>query len=292
MISPALPFVAAIASLTLMYILGARMFAGARFGVATAVIFALTPLVWEQTRAGSVSLYPLPFVAGWLLAAAYLEDKSVVPWSAVAGIVLGVGADASHAAMVMMPLYLLLTIGVFAHARTVPSRQLGLLLAAFVVAVSPFAVSLLRHPEDFRNTVNAYHLYDANRFNVRQGVREMASWVGLTARSEVYYDYFNPAFLFLTGRVLLLPLVVLIPAGLCQILLSETTPLARLSLAGFLVAPFAASLTAEPPTPGRILFITPFAALVSVYGIQRLMSWRTWASSYAEWWRMVHLRRP
>lgn len=292
MIPPALPFVTAIASLALMYLLGARMFGGARFGVATAGIFALTPLIWEQAWAGSVSLYPLPFVAGWLLAVAHLQDTSALTWSTVAGIVLGVGAYTSHAAMVMMPLYLLLTLAVFAHARTVPSRQIGLLLAAFVVAVGPFAVSLLRHPEDFRNTVNAYHLYDANRFNVRQGVREMASWVGLTARSEVYYDYFDPAFLFLTGRVLLLPLVVLIPAGLCQILMSETTPIARLSLAGFLVAPFAASLTAERPIPGRILLITPFAALLSVYGIQRLMSWRTWASSYAEWWRMVRLRRP
>jgi hypothetical protein len=281
-----------ITSLALMYALGARMFASARFGTLAAVLFALTPLLWQQSQNASASFYALPFVVGWLWAITHLQDTSVMPWSAVAGFALGVGAYTSHAALVMMPLYLLLTLGVFAHARTVPPRQLGLLLAAFVVAVSPFAVSLLRHPDEFRDTVNAYHLYDANRFNVRQGVREMASWVGLTARSEVYYDYFNPAFLFLTGRVLLLPLVVLIPAGLCQILSSETTPLARLSLAGFLMAPFAAALTAERPTPGRILFITPFAALVSVYGVQRLMSWRTWTSSYAEWWRMARLRRP
>jgi hypothetical protein len=102
-------------------------------------------------------------------------------------------------------------------------------------------------------------------------LREMVSWVGLTARSEVYYDYFNPTFLFLTGRVLLFPLVVLLPIGLYRILIRESTPLARLSLAGFLAAPFAASLTAEPPTPGRILFITAFAAIVSAYGVQHLL---------------------
>jgi len=161
-----------------------------------------------------------------------------------------------------------------ALAAVTTRARLGLLVAAFCLTVAPFAVSLLLHPERFRNTVNAYHLYDANRFNVRQGVHEMASWVGLTARSEVYYDYFNPAFLFLTGRVLLLPLAVLLPAGLFQIVSDETTPLARLSMAGFLAAPFAASLTAEAPTPGRILFITPFAAIVSAYGLKRLLSWR------------------
>jgi hypothetical protein len=173
----------------------------------------------------------------------------------------------------MMPLYLLLTIAVFAYARAVPLRTLGMVLASFSVAVAPLAVSLARQPERFRNIVNAYHLYDANRFTLRQGIREMTSWVGLTARSEVYYDYFNPAFLFLTGRVLLLPLVVLVPVGLYQIVADETTPMARLSLAGFLAAPFAAALTAQPPTPARMLFVTPFAAIVSAYGLKRLLAW-------------------
>ena len=69
-------------------------------------------------------------------------------------------------------------------------------------------MSLVLHPEDFRSTVNALHLYDANRLNPLQGVRDMASWIGLTARSDVYYDYFNPAFLFITGHVLLWPLAI------------------------------------------------------------------------------------
>jgi len=273
-----LSFAALAASIGLMYLVGARMFASARFGVVTVALFALTPLLWRQSQHAPASLDPLPFVVGWLLAVAHFQPAQATRWPVVAGGLLGVGVYTSHAAAVMMPLYLLLTIAVVAHARAASLRQLVLLVAAFSVAVSPLAVSLVRHPEGFRNTINAYHLYDANRFNVRQGIHEMASWVGLTARSEVYYDYFNPAFLFLTGRVLLLPLVVLLPAGLFQIVSDETTPLARLSMAGFLAAPFAASLTAEAPTPGRILFITPFAAIVSAYGMKRLLSWLGWTS--------------
>ena len=269
-----LPLVALAASIGLIYLLGTRMFASARFGIVTVALFALTPLLWRQSQNAPASLAPLPFVVGWLLAVAHFQHARPTWWPVVAGGFLGAGVYTSHAATVMMPLYLLLTIAVLAHARAISLRQIGLLVGAFVVAVSPLALSLVRHPEEFRNTVNAYRLYDANRFNVRQGVREMASWVGLTARSEVYYDYFNPAFLFLTGRVLLVPLVVLVPAGLYQILSDETTPPARLTIAGFVAAPFAASLTAEAPTPGRILFITPFAAIVSAYGVKRLLSWR------------------
>jgi len=264
---------AALATSTVfMYLLGARLFASARFAVLTAALFALTPLLWRQSQGAPASLYPLPFVAGWLFAVAHFRSAHAAWWPVIAGALLGGGVYTSNAAAIMMPLYAILTIAVVAHARAVPLRELALFVAAFSMAAAPLAVSFISHPEAFRNTVNAYHLYDANRFNVLQGMREMSSWVGLTARTEVYYDYFNPAFLFLTGRVLLFPLAVLIPTGLYQIVSDETTPLARLSMAGFLTAPFAASLTAEAPTPGRILFITPFAAIVSVYGMNRLLS--------------------
>jgi hypothetical protein len=265
--------VAALASLVSMYVLGARMFASTRWGVIMAGLFASTPLIWRQLQSAPASLYPLPFIGGWLVAVAHFEDTRSPWWLAAGGALLGAGVYTSNAAAVMMPLYLVLTIGVIAYWPNGSVRHLGVLMAAFVAAAAPFALSLVLHPEDFRNTVNTARLYDANRFNVLQGIREMASWVGLTARSEVYYDYFNPAFLFVTGRVLLWPLVVLIPAGLYHIVTSETVPLAWLSLAGFLAAPFAAALTAEPPTAGRITFITPFAAIVSVYGARRLMVW-------------------
>jgi hypothetical protein len=273
---PVLPLLAGLGSVGLMYALGARMFAGAWYGLVTAGLFALTPLIWRQMDAAPASLYPLPFVAGWLLAVARFNSRRE-PWSLiVAGGLLGLGVYSSHAAAAMMPLYMLLTIAVVAPGGSASAGQLAGFVGAFSVAAAPFAIFLARHPEDFRRAVTGYHLYDAYRFNVLQGVHEIVSWVGLTARSEMYYDYFNPSFLFLTGRVLLFPGVVLLPAGLYRILTRESSPLGRLALAGFLTAPFAASLTAERPTPGRILFITVFAPIVSAYGIQQLLSLKKW----------------
>ena len=278
------------ASIGLMYVAGLPTARGRTGGAATAGLFALTPLLWLLAIRAPASLVPVPFVAGWLLAVGQCRSDRSIWWPAVAGACLGAGIYSSYAALVMMPVLLVLTIALASHARALPPRGMALMIVAFVVALGPLAAFLIRHQDAFRDTVNAFHLYDANRFNPRQGLREMASWVGLTARSEVYYDYFNPAFLFMTGRVLLFPLAVLLPAGLWQIVSDETTLIARLSMAGFLVSPFAASLTAQPPVAARLIFMVPFAALVSAYGLKRLTAWRTNFS--AESGRWEHLQRP
>ena len=79
----------------------------------------------------------------------------------------------------------------------------------------PFAIYLVLHPEYWRDRIMAHGLYDAHRYNLLQGAREMFSWVGLTARTEVYYDSFNPALLFLSGggieKSLTSPQVFLLP---------------------------------------------------------------------------------
>ena len=261
------------ASLGLMYFAGARMFSNSRYGIVTAALFALTPLLWTQSQYAPSSLAPLPLVAGWLVAIAHFQHDRRPWWPVAAGSLLGLGVYTSNAAAVMMPLYLVLTLAVLAHDRALSPRQLGFVTAAFCVAVAPFAISMIRHPEVFRQTVNTHHLYDADRFSIRQGIREMASWLGLTARTEVYYDYFNPAFLFLTGRVLLFPMALLIPLGVYQIVTGERSTALRLALASFFAAPFAAALTAQPPTPARILFIMPFAALVSACGLRFVLAW-------------------
>ena len=277
-------------SIGLMYIAGLPTAPGRAGGAATAVLFALTPVLWLLAAQAPAALLPVPFVAGWILAVGQWRPDRSPWWPAVAGACLGAGVYSSYAAVVMMPVLLVLTVALAAHARAFSPRGMALMIVAFVVALGPLAAFLIRHPNAFRDTVNAFHLYDANRFNPRQGVREMASWVGLTARSEVYYDYFNPAFLFMTGRTLLFPLAVLLPAGLWQIVSDETTLIARLSMAGFLVSPFAASLTAAPPVAHRLIFMVPFAALVSTYGLKRLMAWRS--SFAAESSRSERLQRP
>ena len=266
-----LPYVAIVVSAGLLFTVGTRLFGDTRSGLIALATFLTTPLIWYAARSAPQALYPLPFVAGWLIAVANLQQRRAGWWwPAVAGGVLGLGVLTTPAAAVMMPLYLSLTIVLATVDRLLDVRRLAIMVTAFLIAASPALVTVIRDPNAFRQLVIAYRLYDAQRFNVLQGLREMTSWVGLTARSEVYYDFFNPAFLFLTTRGLLFPLAVLVPIGLWRLLTNETTVFARLLLLGFFAAPFPASLTAEAPTPGRILFLVPFATLVSMYGLRVL----------------------
>jgi hypothetical protein len=98
---------------------------------------------------------------------------------------------------------------------------------------------------------------------------------------RIYYDYFNPSFLFFSGGsssldttshagVFLMPLAVLLPAGIYRILTREAKS-ARFFLVGLFSAPIAAILVLEPYATRRVLFMIPFAALITVYGVKQFL---------------------
>ena len=66
--------------------------------------------------------------------------------------------------------------------------------------------------------------------------------------------------------------IAIVPFGLYQMAANDPNPVAQLAAAGFLVAPFAAALTAELPTPSRATFLVLFAAVASAYGVRYLAS--------------------
>src|SRR2546426_10721721 len=107
----------AIAIVGLLYAAGRRIFGTDRWAIVTAGVFALTPLLWSQVRSAPASLYSLLVVAAWMVAAARLGDG--LWWAAAAGALLGLGVYTSTAAIVMMPLYLVLMLVIFAHARAI-----------------------------------------------------------------------------------------------------------------------------------------------------------------------------
>ena len=262
------PLLVVVATVGLLYSTASIAFGGMLPGLVAAGAALLAPLLWTQSSALPSSLYPLPIVCLWLLAIAQLSStKRASWWAAVAGLALGAGLYLSVPAIVMMPCYVMLTLAAGLPSRTVSRNALMIFAGAFAISALPLLVGWLMRPEQFREIVNSHHLYDANRYNVLQGTREVASWVGLTARSEVFWDYLNPAFLFVTGRVLAWPLVILLPAGLYFALVKDSTVLGRLALAGYITAPIAASLTAEPPVAARIFWIIPFAALLSACAV-------------------------
>src|SRR6185295_5153361 len=103
----------------------------------------------------------------------------------------------------------------------------------------------------------------------------------------LYWTFLNPAFLFLFGGfthltastrifgVFLLPFIILIPAGLVQMVTRVRTPISALLFAGVMLAPLAAVLTVqEPYASSRQVSIIAFGVLIATYGLQRIWSWR------------------
>lgn len=278
--------IAAFLSTGLIYALGARLFASKAWGLLVAVLFLTTPLIFHAVGGASQSVYQLPFVIAWLFCVDRFRSSGAARDLAGAGAVLGLGVYSFWAAAVMMPVYLAITVLAFVLASDVRlnDRRIWALVGACAVAAAPLAVYVLIHPESFRDRILAYRLYDANRYNVLQGAREVFSWVGLTARSEVYYDYFNPAFLFLSGgglarsvahpQVFHLPYAVLLAAGLHRIVTRDVPITAWLAVAAFVAAPLAAALTAQPPVAARAILMAPCAAVIAAYGALHLLEFR------------------
>lgn len=243
------------------------------FAAVAVLSFIASPLLWTLVSEAPVLLAPLACVWGWLAAVHRFEAQRQFAWAAVAGASLGAGVYFTLPAAVMMPCFAALTVTIAVPTRAMTVRDGLAFIAAFVLVCAPFFIGWLMQPDEFRTVVNSHRLYDADRFNVLQGVREVGSWVGLTARSEVMWDYLNPAFLFATGRVLAWPLAVLVPIGIYVVIARDTTLLGRLALAGYLASPLAASLTAQPPIRSRIGWILPFAALLSAFAAVAIKQW-------------------
>ena len=168
----------------------------------------------------------VPFVLAWLLCLDVFHRGGSATWLMLAGAAAAQMIYMHRAGLVMAPVYLAVAATVLLPRRD-RIRTIGALAAGFGLVALPWAVATLRDPQPLTDAINAYGLYDATRFNPLQGMRELTSWIGLTVRSEVYWDCFNPALLFL-GRgglasslvgssVFLLPFAIPLVRGLARL---------------------------------------------------------------------------
>jgi 4-amino-4-deoxy-L-arabinose transferase-like glycosyltransferase len=273
------PIAATLTSIALLAWFASRHFASVRAGVIAAALFATMPMVWIAVRDGAPQLLLLPLVAAWLVSFDEYFRSGKPYWLAAGGVALALAVYAHLTGIVMAPVYAAIAVLALIVRRESPSRVM-LFVAAFAVIASPWAIATLREPDSFAAAVNRYGLYDAGRFNVLQGARELTSWTGLTVRSEVYWDSFSPALLFLgkgglansllRPEVFLLPFAVPFCLGLIRSVRRPDDPAAWLLLAALAAAPVVVALLAQPPVPGRLLLMAPVAALIATRGFSRL----------------------
>ena len=234
-----------------------------------AVFFLSSPTVLScfaaDTRLVAAMLVPV----AWLIAMLVALERTDAAALVVAGLIAGLGMYVRPASLITMPL--LAAAGAVAilmrQPRPLALRQVVWLMASFAVAAAPLAIGLISQPSRLTEMILANGLYDASRYNVLQGMREMFSWVGLVARSQAYWNYFDPAvWFFADSRVFVAPLAVPVAIGVYHLVVPITPP-SWLVICALAVAAVPHMLMARPIDQSRLLMAAPFVALVAAVGV-------------------------
>lgn len=265
----------------LMFLVARRLFGSDRWGWVAALLLATTPAHYVLGRVAFDFIFPLPFVLGWLLALLIYLDRRE-PWRLfVATTILGLGFYSYIASVAMMPLYLALTFyALFAH-RLLTVRTAAIAIAGFAWPLMLLIPWLLTHPSFVNDALVRYSVDTDSRFR----------FSAIAKRVSLYWSFFDPGFLFLMGGythltattrlvgVFLMPLIVLIPLGLVQMLTVARGTTSVIVFIGFATAPLAAVLTVqEAYAISRQMSIVVFGVLIATYGIQRAWSWTSGAA--------------
>lgn len=267
-------------NLVLIYVLAKRLFDSAWIALAAAAMLALSPAHFIFSRYALDYLYPVPFVLLWLVCLQRAVTLRSTRWLVLASVCLGLGFYSYAAAVLLVPVFLVLSLVVwFADTQDVKAGAWAVL--AFAVPLVAFAVWFASHPSAFGDTAQRYALYDTKSLNALQGLKELLGFPNIERMTSLYWSFFNPAFLFLSGDqsmtfstraagVFPMVLALLIPIGLYRILAIARTPFNLMLIAGFLVAPMPAVLVPEAGAINRATVMLPFGVLLAAFGVKQL----------------------
>jgi hypothetical protein len=266
-----------------MYFVGTGLFARPRHGLISAGLLATSPAYFLHSRILLDNFYPLPFVIGWLYLVHRFHVRRRGPGTLfLAGLLLGIGVHSYHATKIMMPLYLLGTLALIGTRGWRDKRLAATLIVGFVLPLLPLVPWLAAFPDTLVDQVREKSLYDPNA-GVGAGLLSLLSPESLALRLRVFVGFFSPVLLFgrgdaslvhTTGRsgVFALALAPLIAAGIWHAVHSRDR-FEWLLVAGFITAPIAAALVAEPARVSRALVIIPFGVLLAAVGFRQLAGW-------------------
>lgn len=250
----------------LMYLVARRIFGNRAYAGLAALLLVLSPAHLILGRQALDYICPLPFVLGWMWCVLVFIETGRERFAFAAGLVLGVGCYSYLASWMMMPIYLASSWLVFQQSGRAWVRPAALATTGFAVPLAILGPWLWTHPQVLHDTVARYST------GAPINLATIRSWI------SIYWSYFDPGFLFLTGGpsmttstgragVFLLPMAVLMPVGLYAILrVRDRLHMRGVILAGLLSAPIAATLKGEAGMVQREMVLLPFAVLLAVYG--------------------------
>jgi 4-amino-4-deoxy-L-arabinose transferase-like glycosyltransferase len=256
----------------LVFVIGSRMFQNRRLGFLAALILAVTPAHFIHSRLATDHLYLVLIQLAWLGCLIGVEHERHAGRIAAASAILALGIYSYLGAAITVPVCFALTL-LYLHQSGIrrPSCYAAA-MASFALVAAPFALWHLFHPDQSSKQMQMYGLGTAG--------------AGLLDRAAVYWDYFNPSFLFYAGDtglinstrftgVFLWPMIVLLPLGMVWLLRQPTSPFVTLIVLAFLASPLAATTVGERYRINRALVMLPLAALLAAAGVRALWSARS-----------------
>jgi 4-amino-4-deoxy-L-arabinose transferase-like glycosyltransferase len=281
----------------LMYVVARRLFGNRELAVLAAGLLALAPPHLILARQALDYILPLPFLLGaWWCVLAYIERPR--SWLAfAAGLTLGVGCYSYIASWILMPIYLALMLVLFRQRSAEGRRGSALAALGFVLPLLAALPWLLTYPQMAQDTLERYRQGDGDAVHLIDASARGVGLHTLTTLVSIYWAYFDPSYLFLTGGpslttstgrvgVFLLPVAVWLPCGLYALAQDRTSRSARLVLGvGLLSAPLPAVMRGEAGMVQRELVVLPFAALISVWGFR----WLRESGRGVGWWLSMAL---
>ena len=271
----------------LMYLVARRLFTDRWPAWCAAIAVALAPPHIILSRQALDYVCPLPFMLGWLWFLIDYAQTRRLRSIALGSLVLGFGLYSYIASWVMMPIYLALSLIVMWRVdRRILPRPLLTSAAGFVAPMLLAVPFLVTHPAMLRETFNRYQMSDQEQVSMIQQPSKAFHLDTLAATVTTYWDYFDPAFLFMTGGpsmttstgrvgVFLVPVAIFLALGLYA-LIRRPDPygLHTVLVLGLVTAPIAATIKGQPYMIQRVLFMLPFAGLIAGFGVEWLWTLR------------------
>jgi 4-amino-4-deoxy-L-arabinose transferase-like glycosyltransferase len=262
----------AVLDFVLIFFAARALFKSTAGGVLAALLLMLTPVHFIRSRLLLSPLYSVPFILAWLWSLARFAEQPTTRRLMHACIWLGLGMYSYLAAVVMMPLYLLMTLAI--AARPLRWRGIAAAVALMAICLVPMATWYLLHPERNAQIVTVYEL----RAVPYQSWSESVS-TAIGKRMHLYWSFFDPGYLLLSGDASMInstrtaglfpfAFALLLPIGMLALIRSRDR-LQWIIAGGFLAAPLV-SVISGAIEMNRVMFAIPFAVLVATRGVMAL----------------------
>ena len=270
-----------LANIMLLFAIARKVFKRDWLALVAAGVFALTPAHFMHSRLGTDHEYAVTAVLAWVLCVIGRDTLSVRRLVA-AGAILGAGVYTYLGALITMPACVAVTWIVLWRQGARTWTPFAAVAGGFAVVLLPFLAWHLAHPSQYLNQLRMYSLNDS----------PAASPMGLADRVSVYWDYFNPSFLFFAGDtslingtryagVFLLPVMVLLPLGLTRLVKTHLSIAMLLVMLSLLASPLAAAVVGERYRINRALMLLPLVSLIAAMGVDVLWATRRRACQVA-----------